>query len=55
MGWMKALPLVMRFVISVILLLAALWVMMTSNFNDDPEMLAIAAGWVGGVVGYWLK
>ena len=52
---MKALPLVMRFVIGVILLLAALGVVMTSNFDDDPEMLAIAAGWVGIVTGYWLK
>ena len=41
--------------ISILLLVAGLYVLVTSEWNTQPALVAAATGWVGVVIGYWLK
>jgi hypothetical protein len=47
--------LAIRATLSLILLLSGLWVILTSNLQTDPLLIAAATGWVGLICGYWLK
>lgn len=46
-------PAVMRIVVSLIVLAAGLWVMLSGRYDADVEKWA--AGAIGTVVGFWLK
>lgn len=46
-------PAVMQIVVSVLVLAAGLWVMLSGRYDADVEKWA--AGAVGTVVGFWLK
>jgi hypothetical protein len=41
--------------VSLGLLAAGLWTLTDINWAENPEMAAAATGWVGLVIGYWLK
>jgi hypothetical protein len=43
----------MAVVISVVLLLAGLYVLLVDHANSDLEKAA--TGWIGVIIGYWLK
>ena len=47
--------LVVQALVSLGLLAAGLWILTGINWADNPEMAAAATGWVGLVIGYWLK
>ena len=47
--------LAMAVVISLGLLGAGLYVLLTVDWAANPEMVAAATGWIGLVIGYWLK
>jgi hypothetical protein len=42
-------------VISLGLLASGIYVLVTTDWNANPEISLAAAGWVGLVAGYWLK
>jgi hypothetical protein len=42
-------------VISLGLLASGVFVLVTTDWNTNPEISIAAAGWVGLVAGYWLK
>jgi hypothetical protein len=46
-------PAVMQIVVSVLVLAAGLWVMLSGRYDADVEKWA--AGAIGTVVGFWLK
>ena len=41
--------------VSLGLLGAGLYVLITSDWSAKPQLVAAATGWVGLVIGYWLK
>ena len=47
--------LLMAVVISLGLLGSGLYVLLTFNWGENPQMVAAAMGWLGLVVGYWMK
>ena len=47
--------LLMAVVVSLGLLGAGLFVLLTVDWKTNPEMVVAAMGWVGLVIGYWLK
>ena len=47
--------LVIQGVVSLGLLAAGLYVLTTGDWKSNPELTAAATGWVGLVVGYWMK
>ena len=47
--------LAMQVAISLGLLGSGLFVLITSGWEENPQLNAAAAGWIGVVVGYWLK
>lgn len=47
--------LAMAMVISLGLLGAGLYVLLTVDWGANPQMVAAATGWLGLVCGYWLK
>jgi hypothetical protein len=44
-----------QIIISLGLLGSGLFILTTINWSDNPELGAAAAGWIGVVLGYWLK
>lgn len=42
-------------IISLGLLGSGLFILMTIDWSENPELGAAAAGWIGVVLGYWLK
>ena len=47
--------LAVRIFISLIMLGFGIYVLSTTNWQDNPEFAAAAAGWIGVVIGYWLR
>ena len=47
--------LLMAVVVSLGLLGSGLFVLLTVNWETNPQMIAAATGWTGLVCGYWLK
>ena len=47
--------LAMAMVVSLGLLGAGLYVLLTIDWNAQPQMVAAATGWLGLVCGYWMK
>ena len=47
--------LVMSVVVSLCLLGSGLFVLLTFNWAENPQMVAAATGWVGLVVGWWVR
>jgi hypothetical protein len=45
----------MSVVISLALLGAGLYVLLTFDWAANPQMVAAATGWIGLVTGYWVK
>ena len=55
---MEQAPLVklgMAVVISLGLLGSGLYVLLTFNWGENPQMVAAATGWIGLVIGVWLR
>lgn len=44
---------IVQIVLSLILIAAGLYIILSKNYSEDVQK--IAAGWVGLVIGYWLK
>ena len=42
-------------IISLVLLGSGLFTLLTINWAENPQMVAAATGWIGLVVGWWLK
>ena len=47
--------LIVQSVLSLGLVAAGLYFLATADWNAQPEMVAAATGWIGLVIGYWLK
>ncbi len=47
--------LAVRILISLIMMGFGIYVLVTTNWQDAPEFAAAAAGWIGVVIGYWLR
>ena len=47
--------LLMSVVITLGLLGSGLYVLLTFNWADNPQMVAAATGWIGICVGYWMR
>mgnify|MGYP001578014134 CR=1 FL=1 len=47
--------LLMAVVISLGLLGSGLYVLLTFNWAENPQMIAAATGWIGLVVGVWVR
>ena len=47
--------LAVRILITLIMLGFGIYVLVTTNWQDNPEFAAAAAGWIGVVIGYWLR
>ena len=47
--------LVVQAIISLGLLSAGLYVLLTIDWAKNPQMVAAATGWIGIVIGYWMK
>ena len=47
--------LAVRILISLIMLGFGIYVLATTNWQNNPEFAAAAAGWIGVVIGYWLR
>ena len=47
--------LLMAVVVSLGLLASGMYVLLTFNWAENPQMVASASGWLGLVLGYWLK
>ena len=45
----------MQVLVSLGLLGSGLYILLTINWSENPELAAAAAGWIGLVAGYWLK
>ena len=41
--------------ISFILLAAGFYTVFTTDWNNNPQIVAAATGWIGLVAGYWLR
>ena len=41
--------------ISLALLASGIFIMVTVDWNANPQLIAAATGWVGLVCGWWLK
>ena len=55
---MSQLPLaklLMAIVVSLGLFGAGLYVLLTLDWATNPEMVGAATGWIGLVIGYWLR
>ena len=50
-----AIKLAVRIFISLIMLGFGIYVLTTINWQENPEFAAAAAGWIGIVIGYWLR
>ena len=55
MGQAPLVKLAMAVVISLGLLGSGLYVLLTFNWAENPQMIAAATGWLGLVVGVWLR
>lgn len=42
-------------VVSLGLLGAGLYILLTFNWKENPEIVSAATGWVGLTIGYWLR
>lgn len=51
----NAVKLLVQTVISLGLLASGLYVLLTVDWSTNAELAAAATGWIGIVVGYWLK
>ena len=45
----------MAVVVSLGLLGSGMYVLLTFNWGENPQIVAAATGWIGLVVGYWMK
>jgi hypothetical protein len=45
----------MAVVISLGLLSSGLYVLLTADWGENPQMVAAATGWMSFVIGYWMK
>jgi len=50
-----AVRLVVRIFISLVMLGFGIYVLVTTDWKDNPEFAAAATGWIGLVIGYWLR
>ena len=50
-----AIKLAVRIFISLVMLGFGIYVLAIINWEDNPEFSAAAAGWIGIVIGYWLR
>ena len=54
-GRYAAARLAMRILVSVTMLGFGIYVLVTTDWQDNPEFAAAATGWIGLVIGYWLR
>ena len=47
--------LLMAVAISLVLMGSGMYVLLTFDWGSNPQMIAAATGWLGLVVGYWMK
>lgn len=47
--------LLMSVVVSLGLLGAGLYILLTFDWSENPQMVAAATGWIGLVIGLWLR
>ena len=47
--------LLMTVVISLVLLGSGMYVLLTVDWGERPAMVAAATGWIGLVVGWWVR
>jgi len=50
-----AVKLVVRILISLVMLGFGIYVLVTTDWQANPEFAAAATGWIGLVIGYWLR
>lgn len=50
-----AIKLAVRIFISLIMLGFGIYVLVATDWQDNPEFVAAATGWIGIVIGYWLR
>ena len=50
-----AIKLAVRIFISVTMLGFGIYAVVTTDWREDPELAAAATGWIGLVIGYWLR
>ena len=50
-----AIKLAVRILISLVMLGFGIYVLVTTDWQDNPEFPAAATGWIGLVIGYWLR
>ena len=51
----ELIKILMQVAVSLGLLASGLYILLTVDWGNDPELAAAAAGWVGLVAGYWLR
>ena len=47
--------LIVQAVVSLSLLAGGLYVLISVDLNQNPELVAAASGWIGLVIGFWLR
>ena len=47
--------LLMAVVISLGLLASGMFILLTFNWGENPQMVSAATGWIGLVIGVWLR
>ena len=50
-----AIKLAVRIFISLTMLGFGIYVLVTTDWKENPEFAAAATGWIGLVIGYWLR
>ena len=51
----SAVKLAVRICISLTMLGFGIYVLVTTDWKENPEFAAAATGWIGLVIGYWLR
>ena len=47
--------LLMAVVVSLILLCSGMYILLTFSWAENPQMVAAATGWLGLVIGVWVR
>ena len=50
-----AIKLAVRILISLVMLGFGIYILLSIDWSDNPEFAAAATGWIGIVIGYWLR
>lgn len=51
----KTVRLLVAIILSLGLVAAGLWILVAVDLSKNPELGAAASGWIGLVVGFWLR